>query len=103
MDEVFLTIGEALAGVLTNDRISDFYFNQVFVNVTQTQSSLDVSGLYPSNPANKTFAGAGIGFGQMSLGADRIVNYVADALTRRQVEKLLWPYLETEEIGRAHV
>ena len=96
MDEVFLTIGEALAGALTNDKISEFYFQQAFVNITQTQSSLDISGLAPANPKNKTFAAAGIGFGQMSLGADRIVNYVADALTRSQVEKLLWPYLQPD-------
>ena len=29
----------------------------------------------------------------MSLGADRIVGYVADALTKSQVEMLLWPDL----------
>ena len=96
MDEVFLTIGEALAGALTNDAISEFLYQQAFVNITQMKSAIDVSGLAPEKPQNPTLAAAGIGFGQMTLGADRIVEYVADALTKRQVEKLLWPELATD-------
>lgn len=93
MNEVFLTIGEALAGAVSNDNISEFLFQQAFVNITQTRSAIDVSGLAPGRPENPTNAAAGIGFGQMSLGADRIVDYVADALTKSQVEMLLWPDL----------
>ena len=93
MDEVFLTIGEALASALTSDEISQFLFQQAFVNITQTNSAIDLSGLSPENPPNPTHAAAGIGFGQLSLGADRIVEYVADALTRQQVTSLLWPEL----------
>jgi hypothetical protein len=93
MDEVFLTIGEALAGAVSNDNISEFLFQQAFVNITQTRSAIDVSGLAPGNPQNPTLAAAGIGFGQLTLGADRIVDYVADALTKSQVEMLLWPEL----------
>ena len=91
MNEVFLTIGEALAGAFTSDKISEFLFQQAFVNILQTKSAVDLSGLVPENAPNPTFAAAGIGFGQLSLGADRILDYVADALTRQQVEKLLWP------------
>lgn len=93
MNEVFLTIGEALAGAVSNDNISEFLFQQAFVNITQTRSAIDVSGLAPGRPENPTMAAAGIGFGQMTLGADRIVDYVADALTKSQVEMLLWPDL----------
>lgn len=93
MNEVFLTIGEALAGAVSNDTVSEFLFQQAFVNITQTKSAIDVSGLAPGKPENPTMAAAGIGFGQMTLGADRIVEYVADALTKSQVEKLLWPDL----------
>jgi len=96
MNEVFLTIGEALAGAVTNDVISEFLFQQAFVNITQTKSAIDDSGLAPGNPQNPTLAAAGIGFGQMTLGADRIVDYVADALTKSQVEKLLSPDLTPE-------
>ena len=93
MNEVFLTIGEALAGAVSNDTVSEFLFQQAFVNITQTKSAIDISGLAPGKPENPTMAAAGIGFGQMTLGADRIVEYVADAMTKLQVEKLLWPEL----------
>jgi hypothetical protein len=95
MDEVFLTVGEALAGAIANDDISEFLYKRAFVNVTQTPSALDISGLAPEsvNVDNPTLAAAGIGFGQMTLGADRIVDYVADAMAKVQIERLLWPEL----------
>jgi hypothetical protein len=97
MDEVFLTVGEALAGAISNDDISEFLYQRAFVNVTQTASALDISGLAPEsvNVDNPTLAAAGIGFGQMTLGADRIVEYVADSMAKVQIEKLLWPELTT--------
>jgi len=93
MDEVFLTIGEALAGVLTDDVTSEWLYQAAFVNVTETKSAIDISGLAPVSAENPTLAAAGIGFGQLSLGTDRVVDYVADSLTKLQVEKLLWPDL----------
>lgn len=93
MDEVFLTIGEALAGVLTEESIAEYMYKVAFVNITSTKSAVDNSGLAPEKSDNQTFAAAGMGFGQLTLGADRIVDYVADALTKKQVEKLLWPEL----------
>ena len=96
MDEVFLTIGEALAGVLTDDVTSEWLYQTAFVNVTETKSAIDTSGLAPNSPQNPTLAAAGIGFGQLSLGTDRVVDYVADALTKRQVAKLLWPEMNLE-------
>lgn len=103
MDEVFLTIGEALAGALTNGSISEFFFNQAFVNITQTRASIDKSGLAPDPGAakghlNPTFAAAAIGFGQLTLGTDRIVAYVADAMTKRQIKTLLYPDLNPEDL-----
>ena len=100
MNEVFLTIGEALAGAVTNDVISEFLFQTAFVNITQTRSAIDDSGLAPENPQNQTLAAAGIGFGQMTLGADRIVDYVADALVKSQVEKLLSPDLTPDLLNQ---
>jgi hypothetical protein len=96
INEVFLTIGEALAGVLTDDVTSEWLFQQAFTHVLQAKSAVDVSGLAPYPPENPTFAAAGIGFGRLSLGADRVVDYVADALTKLQVEKLLWPDLNLD-------
>ena len=91
MDEVFLTIGEALAGVITDDKVSEWVFQQALVNIGDTRSAVDVSGLAPSNPKFPTLAAAGIGFGQLSLGADRVVDYVADAMSLIHIKNLLFP------------
>lgn len=96
MDEVFLTVGEALAGTLVDKSISEWLFQKAFVNIIQTWSSIDKSGLAPENAQNPTLAAAGIGFGQLNLGTDRIVDYVADALTREQVKTLLFPDLSPD-------
>jgi hypothetical protein len=97
MNEVFLAIGEALANAISEDEISDFLTYYSFVGVSGYRPVLEMSGLAPEsvNGENTTFAAAGIGFSQLTLGADRIVNYVADAMTKAQVEKLLWPELAT--------
>jgi hypothetical protein len=96
MNEVFLTIGEALAGVVIDDEVSEWVYQQAFVNVTDTKSAIDISGLAPSNSKYPTLAAAGIGFGQLSLGADRVVDYVADAMALIQIKTLLWPDLNQE-------
>jgi len=95
MNEVFLTVGEALAGVISNDEISEFLYKKAMVNVMSVPSAIDISGLAPEaiNVDNPTLAAAGIGFGQLTLGADRIKDYVADAMAKVQIEKLLWPEL----------
>ena len=96
MNEVFLTIGEAMATAFTTENIAEWLYQIAFVNVTQTEASFDLSGLSPTDARNKTFAAAGMGFGQLTLGADRIVEYVADSMTKLQVRKLLWPELEKD-------
>jgi len=95
MNEVFLSIGKSLATVFSDDDISEFLYAQAFVTVTQTASAIDISGLAPEsvNVDNPTLAAAGIGFGQLSVGADHVVDYVADAMAKVQVETLLWPEL----------
>lgn len=97
-NEVFLTIGEALAGVLGDDVTSEWLFQVAFVNITQTKSAIDLSGMSPNSSMNPTLTAAGIGFGQLSLGADRVVDYVADAFTKSQVHKLLWPEFDIDAV-----
>jgi hypothetical protein len=93
MDVVFLTVGEALAGAISSDEISEHFFMRTFYDLSRYSQVLDISGLAPEavNVSDPTLAAAGIGFGQMTLGADRIVDYVADAMSRAQIETLLWP------------
>ena len=96
MNEVFLTIGEALAGVVTDDVVSEWVYQQALVNVGDTKSAIDISGLAPSNAKYPTLAAAGIGFGQLSLGSDRVVDYVADAMSLIHIKALLFPEYNPE-------
>ena len=58
MDEVFLTVGEALAGAISNDDISEFLYQRAFVNVTPIFARRSIFGviacLYP-NGFTKSF------------------------------------------------
>jgi hypothetical protein len=90
MNEVFLTIGETLAGVVSNPGIADWVYKTAFVNATTSTKVKDESGLSSNDPAT-VLAFASMGFGRLSLGVDRVMRYVADALTRSQIDKLLWP------------
>jgi len=91
MDEVFLAIGESLAVAISTEEIYEFLIKN-YAYRSWSHGAADISGL-----ASEKFQGltglSSIGFGKMTSGADRIVDYVADALTKRQVEKLLWPQL----------
>jgi hypothetical protein len=91
MDAVFVAVGEALAVAISNDEISDFLLKN-FAYRSWSHGTLDVSGLAPEKFQGLTGV-SNIGFGKLTLGADRILDYVADALTRRQIEILLWPDL----------
>ena len=91
MDEVFLAIGESLAAAISNEDIYEFLIKN-YTYRSWSHGALDISGLAPEKFQGMTSLSS-IGFGKMTLGVDRIVDYVADAMTKRQVEKLLWPRL----------
>ena len=89
MNEVFLAIGESLAAAISNEDIYEFLIKH-YTYRSWSHGAMDISGLAAEKYQGMTGLSS-IGFGKMTSGADRIVNYVADALTKRQVEKLLWP------------
>jgi|688.fasta_scaffold84890_2 hypothetical protein len=95
MNEVFLNIGEALAGAISNDAISDFILEHFLFRARHNLWQSDSSGLTPgiNNVDNLVSNVSGIGFGKLSVGAKHLIDYVADALTKSQVEVLLWPEL----------
>jgi hypothetical protein len=91
MNEVFLAIGESLAAAISNEDVYEF-LRENYTYRSWSHGAMEISGLAPEKFQGMTGLSS-IGFGKMTSGADRIVEYVADALTRRQVEKLLWPEL----------
>ena len=103
MNEAFLNVGTLLAGVVSNDDTYEFLI-QSLRHKAWHHHAVDISGLASEDLRDLTGASS-IGFGQMTLGADRIVDYVADALTKSQVEKLLWPDFSPElvTLGKSKV
>ena len=93
MDEVFLTIGETLGHVFLDPKMSEFFYNQALVNTASKDAVKDESGFSSSDP-NTVMPFFSIGFGRLTLGADRVTDYVTDALTYEQVRKLRYPDLE---------
>ena len=98
MDQVFLTTGQAIAGIVSNEYISDLLFNRIIPAIWSCRAVIDTSGLAPeaSNVQNPSMAASAIGFGKLSLGVEHIIDYVSDAMTKHQVKNLLWPELSTE-------
>ncbi len=96
MDEVFRSIGQALASAVTSDETSEFMLN-AFSYSSWNHGALDASGLAPESTKlfNSSLIATGIGFGKLSLGVDHMVEYVADAMTKHQIKILLWPELST--------
>ena len=95
IEQVFLTTGQAIAGIVSNGDTSNNLFNRMITTIWSCRLAIDISGLAPeaSNVQNPSMTASAIGFGKLSSGVEHIVDYVADALTKRQVEKLLWPEL----------
>jgi hypothetical protein len=94
MDHVFRVVGESLAGVLTNDRLA-FWLESISNLSSDARLSVDLSGLAPSSQSKYASRGfLGIGFNQITVGSDKLLNYVADAITKEQVRALLWPDLD---------
>ena len=91
IDNVFLSIGQALSGIAVDDFAIELLEEQSF--------TIDNSGLAPEDIKKQTTAFTGMGFAKLSLGADYIVNYVADALTKAQVKILLWPDFDQNQLA----
>jgi hypothetical protein len=96
MNEVFTTVGEMLAGIFTDPAISDWVYKIAFVNAVLGTKVKDESGMSSNDPST-VLAFASMGFARLSLGIDRVSRYMTDALTRAQVERLLFPENLTPE------
>jgi hypothetical protein len=95
--EVFAAVGQSIAELLADQACSEHFYNQLLYLAGSPRPMIDQSGLAPDlyGSGIKSFA-SGIGFAKLSLGSDLLLEYVSDALTKRQIENLLWPELSPE-------
>jgi hypothetical protein len=90
--QVFLWTGKMLGGIVTDERVSDNFFNKL-PDIRSVAEPRDASGLSPESNSKPINAASAIGMSKLTVGTERLIDYVADALTRAQVTKLLWPKL----------
>ena len=103
MDEVFLTIGETLGNLFLEPKMSEYFYNQALVNTAAKDSVKDESGMSPvslPNGAEPVMPFFSIGFGRLSLGVDRVTDYVTDSLTYHQMKTLRFPDLHQITTGQ---
>ena len=94
MNEIFYTIGETLAALTLNPALSEEFLNKSVTNVFNSPFKLtDTSGFAPRDAAfaPRAHPFAAVGFARLSVGADRVLEFIRDGLLRSQVEALLWP------------
>ena len=95
MDEVFLAVGEAISGLVTDEKLAEEYDQRFFVNVfANSGQSADHSGLRREDDWLERMPFGGMGFARITLGMDRLMDYVAEGLAKEHVEKLLFPEFE---------
>ena len=92
MNQVFLSIGKSLAGIVIDEKVSDEFLTK-FAYVREMGEPQDLSGLAPESKRSPLHAASSIGMSKLTVGTELLIDYVADALTRAQVIRLLWPKL----------
>ena len=101
MDEVFLAVGEALAGLVTNQAIADdmdaYFYTNVFVQSGRHAVVADSSGLKCSSDNDERMPFGAMGFARLSLGMDRLLDYASEGIVREHVAKMLFPALEPQD------
>jgi len=98
MDEVFLAVGEALAGLITDEDLSNnynaYFYTNVFPNSGKEVVLADHTGLRRPSDTMERMPFAGLGFARVTLGMDRLMDYGSEGLTKDHVHRLLFPQFE---------
>lgn len=98
MDEVFLAVGEALAGLITDEDLSNnynaYFYTNVFPNSGKEVVLADHTGLRRPSDTMERMPFAGLGFARVTLGMDRLMDYGSEGLTKEHVHTMLFPEFE---------
>jgi len=97
-DQVFLILGESISGLVTDENLANnyesYFHSNVFTNSGEDSTLADQAGLYRLPDALDRMPFGGMGFARITLGMDRLMDYVAEGLAKEHVEKLLFPEFE---------
>jgi hypothetical protein len=99
MDEVFLAVGEAISGLVTDEDLADnyeaYFFANVFSNSGKDTTLADHTGLCRPTDVLERMPFGALGFARVTLGMDRLMDYASEGLTKAHVHTLLFPKFET--------
>lgn len=95
MDEVFMAVGEAIAGLVTNEVLADnydaYFYTNVFANSGKDTTLADHTGLCRPDDVLERMPFGAIGFARITLGMDRLMDYASEGLTKEHVHTMLFP------------
>ena len=98
MDEVFLAVGEAISGLVTDEDLADnyeaYFFANVFSNSGKNTTLADHTGLCRPTDVLERMPFGALGFARVTLGMDRLMDYASEGLTKAHVHTLLFPKFE---------
>ena len=98
MDEVFLAVGEAISGLVTDEDLADnyeaYFFANVFANSGKDTTLADHTGLCRPTDVLERMPFGALGFARVTLGMDRLMDYASEGLTKSHVHTLLFPKFE---------
>ena len=98
MDEVFLAVGEAIAGLITDENLSNHYnqhfYTNVFANSGKDVVLSDKTGLRRPTDSLERMPFGALGFARITLGMDRLIDYGSEGLAGEQIRTMLFPRFE---------
>lgn len=98
MDEVFLAVGEAIAGLITDEKLSDnynaYFYTNVFANSGKDVVLSDKTGLRRPTDSLERMPFGALGFARITLGMDRLIDYGSEGLAKEHIKTMLFPRFE---------
>jgi hypothetical protein len=93
MDDVFHATGESLTSLIANEEVNTWLFDLLAPGIFDLTSVIvnDATRLKTPGNTHHNQPFNAIGFGRVSLGLDRFIDYLAEGGTRLIIENLLWP------------
>lgn len=99
-DEVYEAVGNALVAMVADEAVQDWLTSFVLMSVfTQggEHALSDKTGLKDQTDAMQREPVASLGFSRLSLGTERLREYVAQAGGKEAVRRLLWPMFDAKQ------
>lgn len=97
-EQVYLSTGESLAALISDEAVQEWFIQFVLVNVFvsswQPLVCDDNSRLKVDQNQFHSQPFAAIGVARVGLGMERFREYLAEGLANANVKRLLWPYFE---------